>query len=290
MELGRILLTGASGFVGRHVAARAELRNLTVIPFSGDLRDPAATGASVRAAAPDAVIHLAGRKPSPRSDCWALLADEIAMAGNLLRALGEAAPHAVMLVAGSAAQYGHGSPTPLPETAELRPTSPYGAIKTVLETACTAASMRGPVRVVWARTFNCLGPGQQLDTPAAHWARQVALAEAAGGGAIRTGSLEVVRDFLDVRDVADAYIALLASDFGGVVNVGSGEGTRLADLVRLFADQAQVEVGIETDPALKRAGDPPTVIAAADLLHSLVEWRPTWTLEQSVGDMLEDAR
>ncbi len=290
MEPGRILLTGARGFVGGHVADRAQLQGPTVIAADGDLRDAAVAHAAVEAAAPDAVIHLAGRRPSPAFDRWAVLEDEIAMAGNLLRALGDVAPGAAMLVAGSAAQYGRGTPEPLNESAELRPLSPYGVVKTAVETACTAGAMRGDVRVIWARTFNCLGPRQQLDTPAADWARQVAQAEAAGGGVIRTGSLGVVRDFLDVRDVADAYLALIASDFGGVVNVGSGTPTRLEDLAQLFAAGAQVDVTIEPDPALERADDPPHVVADVGLLHSVTSWRPSLTLEQSVADMLEEAR
>ena len=290
MQDGRILLTGATGFVGRHVEQRARLKGLTVLPFEGDLREPGTTLAAVRAAAPDAVVHLASRKPSASSDRWALLADEVAMAGNLFRALQEAAPAAALLIAGSAAQYGAGARAPLSESAPLLPVSAYGAVKTVLERACREEALRGGTRVIWARSFNCLGPGQQPNTPAADWARQVASAEAAGGGVVRTGSLDVVRDFLDVRDVADAYLALIASDFDGVVNVGSGRATRLEELAQLFARRAQAPVTLELDPALERSGDPPQVVANVDLVHSVTAWRPSWTLEQSVDDMLGAAR
>jgi GDP-4-dehydro-6-deoxy-D-mannose reductase len=290
MQGGRILLTGATGFVGGHVARQARPQGLTVVPLEGDLRDPETARNAVEAAAPDAVVHLASRKPSASSDSWALLADEVAMAGNLFRALHDAVPAAALLIAGSAAQYGAGSPAPLSETVPLRPVSAYGAVKTVLEGAFTAEKLRGGTRVIWARSFNCLGPGQQPNTPAADWARQVASAEAAGGGVVRTGHLDVVRDFLDVRDVADAYLALIASDFAGVVNVGSGRATRLEELAGLFAQRAQVPLELELDPALERAGDPPHVVANVDLLHSVTTWRPAWTLEQSVEEMLGEAR
>jgi len=290
MQRGRILLTGATGFVGGHLADRARLQGMTVVPFEGDLRDAETTHAAVRAASPDAVVHLASRKPSASSDQWELLSDEVAMAGNLFRALHAAAPDAALLIAGSAAQYGAGSDAPLSESAPLRPASAYGAIKTALECACTDESMRGGTRVIWARTFNCLGPGQQPATPAADWARQVALADAAGGGVMRTGSLDVVRDFLDVRDVADVYLALLETDFAGVVNIGSGRGTPLAELAQLFITRAQSHIELEVEPGLKRAGDPRSVVADIHVLEAVTTWRPSWTLEQSVEDMLGAAR
>jgi len=290
MQGGRILLTGAAGFVGRHVASRARLQGFTVLPFTGDLRDLRAVRAGVARAAPDAVVHLAARKPAAGSHPWGLLSDEIAMAGNLFRALDESAPEAAVLIAGSAAQYGLGLSAPLLESAELRPASAYGAIKTVLETACVTGALRARRRVIWARSFNCLGPGQQPGAPAADLARQVARAEAVGGGVIRTGNLDVVRDFLDVRDVADAYLALLESDLDGVVNVGSGNATRLEDLARLFISRAGVSATLERDPALARTSDPPYIVANIERLKAATEWRPSWALEGSVDAMLQDAR
>ena len=91
-----------------------------------------------------------------------------------------------------------------------------------------SAALNGGVRVIWARAFNHVGPGQGPDAPVAQWARQVAEAELAGGGTLRTGALDVVRDFLDVRDVADAYLALVRSPAEGAVNVCSGEPTPLS--------------------------------------------------------------
>ncbi len=207
-------------------------------------------------------MHLASRKPSATDDRWAILADEVAMAANLFARLHESAPDAVMLIAGSAAQYGPGSPEPLPESAPLAPRSAYGSIKSVLERACTDATLHGGARVIWARTFNTLGPGQQADTPAADWARQVAAAERAEGGVVRTGDLGVVRDFLDVRDVADAYLALLGSDVtgrrecrlrGAHVARASRRALRRA---RHRPGDARTRPGARAAPTIRRASSP----------------------------------
>jgi dTDP-glucose pyrophosphorylase len=119
----------------------------------------------------------------------------------------------------------------LSEEAATDPVSPYGAIKCVVETACTSAPLRESVRLIWARSFNHLGPGQGTDAPVASWAKQVAEAEQRGGGAVRTGWLGAVRDFVDVRDIADAYLELISSDAEGVFNVCSGEGIALREVV-----------------------------------------------------------
>jgi GDP-4-dehydro-6-deoxy-D-mannose reductase len=100
-----------------------------------------------------------------------------------------------------------------------------------------------------------------------------------------------VRDFLDVRDVADAYLALVASDTAaGVVNVCSGAATELRVLAALLVEQARVPVAIVRDPTLERGIDPPRVVGDPARLRELTGWRPRVTLEQSVAEMLALAR
>ena len=117
MSSGPILVTGATGFVGRHVMARAAQRGLDAVPSDGDLRDAEATRALFERAHPVAVIHLASR---PRAED--ALRDEVAMARNVVAAAGDA----VVLVAGSAAQYGMASEEPVREDTPTDPVSRYG--------------------------------------------------------------------------------------------------------------------------------------------------------------------
>lgn len=272
------------------MAERASRRGWEVRALAGDVRDRATTAAEVAEFAPDAVIHLAGGRRGAAADGWGLLCAEIEMAGNIVHAVHQHTPDAVVLAAGSAAQYGRASNDALDESAPLSPVSEYGAIKTLLERALSDPCLNEGVRLIWARTFNCIGPGQQPPAPAAEWAAQIAEAERAGGGVIRAGRLDVVRDFLDVRDVADAYLALLVSDLEGPVNVGSGEGVVLDELLALMVARASVPLSVEVDPVLRREGDPEHVVADVGLLRSRTGWRRSIGLGQSVDDMLEDAR
>src|SRR5919108_2230487 len=119
-----VLVTGATGFVGPHVLARAQARGLDAVATSGDLRDPEAARLSVEETRPAAVIHLASARGRAGDDVWRWLADDLLMAGNVLEAVRTFAPEAPVLVPGSAAQYGLVGSGDLAETA---PTVPVGA-------------------------------------------------------------------------------------------------------------------------------------------------------------------
>jgi len=257
---------------------------------SGDLRDRAMVMTLLAATQPWAVVHLAASPRGPGADPWGALADDLTMAGALLTAVAEHAAGAPVLIAGSAAQYGMAHGAPLREGDALVPTSAYGAAKCVLERACTTAALNGGLRVIWARSFNHVGPGQGPDAPVGQWARALAGAERHGIATLRTGALDVVRDFLDVRDVADAYLALVRSPAEGPVNVCSGEPTALRDLALLLIELADAEIALERDPALERPLDPPVVVGDPARLRALTGWTPRFDLADSVGELLGACR
>jgi GDP-4-dehydro-6-deoxy-D-mannose reductase len=283
-----VLVTGADGFVGRHVLERGRLSGLTVRPSEGDLREASVADELVGAAAPRAVVHLAAA-PRGGDDPWLALADDLAMAGAVLRAVGLHAPGAPVLFPGSAAQYGLGEPRRLTEDDPTAPVSAYGASKCILEQAVTGP-LRGGVRVIVARSFNLIGPGQKTDAPAAQWARQAAAAEGNGDGTLRTGNLEIVRDYLDVRDIADAYLALVRSPAEGIVNVCSGVPVPMRRVAELVVERSTVPLSIEHDPALARGVDPPFIVGDPTRLHDLTGWSPQLALDQSIADLLDACR
>jgi GDP-4-dehydro-6-deoxy-D-mannose reductase len=287
-----LLVTGANGFVGRWVSDRAARAGLSVHGATGDLRDPAIAGRLVKDIGPAAVIHAAAApRQSGERSVWLSLADDIAMAGNVLRAVADHAPDAPVLIPGSAAQYGMGMDRALREDDPTVPVSAYGAAKCVLEQAVLTAPLRGGVRVIWARSFNHVGPGQGLDAPVAQWAHQIVDAERVGGGLLRTGRLDVIRDFLDVREVTDAYIALVRMPgAAGVVNVCSGVATPLSALAQAMIDAAHVPMSLTRDPGLERALDPPQVVGDPTRLRELTGWTPSIDVADSVRDLLAECR
>jgi GDP-4-dehydro-6-deoxy-D-mannose reductase len=282
-------VTGAGGFVGRHVSARALAAGWDVQVLDGDLCAEGTADRAVAAARPAAVIHLAA--PSGNANPWKALNAEMVMLGGLLRAVRDRAPDATVLAVGSAAQYGAGLNRPLSEEDPAEPLSAYGARKSILERAFTSSPLTDGVRTIWCRSFNHIGPGQGSDAPVGSWSRQVVAADLAGGGTIRTGRLTVVRDFLDVRDIADAYLALVAApDAEGVVNVCSGRPVTLSRVLELVRNEASSPVAVEHDPSLERAVDPPYVVGSPLRLKRLTGWEPRIALEQSVQDAVAALR
>jgi GDP-4-dehydro-6-deoxy-D-mannose reductase len=153
-----------------------------------------------------------------------------------------------------------------------------------------ADGLRDGVRVIFTRSFNHVGPGQGTDAPVPQWARAIVAAEAAGGGTLHVGDVDVVRDFLDVRDVADAYLALVRSDASGIVNVCTGVATPLHAVVGMLTAASSAPIGVERDPALMRGVDPPYVVGDPARLRALTGWSPAIALEQSIADLLAELR
>jgi GDP-4-dehydro-6-deoxy-D-mannose reductase len=287
MRSGPVLVTGAEGFVGTHLMACAEASGVPAVAARGDLRRPESAREVIADAGPVAVVHLASAGPAGPDGSCAALADDARMAANLLAALAEERPDAPVLIAGSAAQYGLAALDRLPESAPLAPVGAYGAAKTALELAC--AGRQGP-RVIWARTFNLLGPGQPSTAPVSAWARRLVDAERGRADTVRTGRLDVVRDFLDVRDAADAYLALLEGAAEGPVNVCSGHGLALSEILDAMVALSPASPRIERDAALERAVDPPYVVGNPGHLHALTGWEPRRPLEESLREVLAEWR
>jgi nucleoside-diphosphate-sugar epimerase len=268
------LITGATGFLGRHVISRAAERGIEVVASEGDLRDPDAVRTLMRRVRPEAVVHLAaGRRNT------LVIEDEVRMACNVVAE----AHGTTVLVAGSAAQYGMASDRPVTEDAATAPLTVYGEAKCAIERAVTALP---GARVICARSFNILGPGQGLDAPIPSWAAQLA----EGAATLRTGNVDVVRDFLDARDIADAFLDLVAAGITGAVNVGSGVPVKLRAVLDALIDQLGDAVAVEPDPALFRPQDPPYVVADVARLRSATGFAPRFSLRDSLADVLAEWR
>jgi GDP-4-dehydro-6-deoxy-D-mannose reductase len=288
--LTRVLVTGARGFVGRHVSAAAAAQGLPVEASAVDLLDAGAIRAEIEAFRPDGVIHLAARHPADCASVADAVQVNVRMTSLLLEALGAQAPGAGVLVPGSAAEYGMASSAPLDESAPLDPVAPHGAIKVLLERLALLEPLARGLRTVVTRSFNHVGPGQGPDAPVGSWVRQVVAAEQQGGGTLTTGRLDVTRDFLDVRDVARAYVALLQCGATGIVNVCSGTGVQMREVAERLRVLANVPLTLREDPSLLRSIDPPVVVGDPSRLRSLTGLAPTLTLDDSLRDALDAQR
>lgn len=293
---GRPLVTGGGGFAGRHLVAHLRERGEDpAAPSSGelDLLDADAVRAAVRELAPDAVFHLAALASVGRS--WraprAALLQNLEMTLNVLEAVRAEAPEAALLVASSGEVYGHPERLPVDEAAPLRPQSPYAVSKAACDLLAGQYAGAHGLRAVRTRAFNHAGPGQSDEYVVSTFARQVAEAELAGEreAVLRTGDVEPMRDFTDVRDVVRAYAAAVALE-PDVYNVGSGHAVPVADVIELLRGCARVGIRREVDPARLRPREIPEIRASPERLRAATGWSPEIPLERTVADTLDDWR
>jgi GDP-4-dehydro-6-deoxy-D-mannose reductase len=287
-----VLITGATGFAGRHLARACEEAGEAVTGWGRadvDLLDPAATRAGVAAAAPATVYHLAAQAHVGRS--WKApaetLHDNLAMAFNVLDAVRDAAPEAVVVAVGSSEVYGAPASLPVDEHAELRPQNPYAVSKVAADALAGFYADAHGLRVIRARAFNHAGPGQEPLYAIASFARQVAAGIEAGDSPVEvvTGNPDSRRDYTDVRDVVRAY-RLLAErgQAGEVYNICSGRSASTADLVRALGAGTGVEVRQVVDPARVRAHEVMEVRGSSEKLASATGWAPRIPLERTLAD------
>lgn len=292
----RVLVTGAAGFVGTHVAAALRAAGHTcvgldsVAPEGGlaaDICDPAAIAAAVAAVRPDACIHLAGVAfvPDGDRDPRRLIAINVDGTGHVATALLRHAPGCRMLFASSAMVYGPAtSGAPLREDAPIRPNSAYSESKAAAEALLMERHRAEGLNVVVARPGNHTGPGQSPKFVVPAFATSV-LAYATGRQpAVRVGNLDSVRDFTDVRDVVSAYLRLLfCGQPGWAYNIGSGTHLRMGEILARLAGLAQVELRVEVDPALYRPTDATPVLDTARLRGT--GWLPAYDFNATLRDV-----
>lgn len=316
----RALVTGAGGFVGQWLCREllsdgwdVHGATLTGAPAGGtledwqrdavmwydsDLREPDDVATAVDEARPDAVFHLAGVAyvPDAGNDARAAWSNNVLAAVTLLDALVQRRRAGVLdpvvVIAGSAAQYGAHPPEsmPLTEHAEQRPASVYGATKAAQEVAALGAWRESGLRVVAARSFNHSGPGQSASFLVPALIERAREARESRAPSIRIGNPAPVRDYLHVEDVARAYLFLaLRGEPGEAYNVASGAGISVAQLAELVLEHSRCEARLESDPALARGSDIPVLIGDATKLSRTTSWTTRHTLEMMIDDMIDAA-
>lgn len=311
-----VLVTGANGFVGSWMVRRllagghavtggvgpqggaelldpAEQDQVRWLPL--DLADPSSIEGLLDRPA-DAVIHLAGLASVSDSLHDPGLAWEVNAVGTvrLLEAIGSRLASSggwdpVVLLVSTGEVYGRGTGGhPRSEDAPVAPVSPYAASKAALELAGLEAWRRRGLRVVVARPFPHTGPGQSSRFVVPAFIARLQEARASAAAAVPTGNLDPVRDFLDVRDVVDAYLALVErGEPGQVYNVASGRGIGLRELFARIAELVGCRAVPEPDPSLARAADIPHLVGDAGRLRAATGWSPRFTLDETLRQMID---
>jgi GDP-4-dehydro-6-deoxy-D-mannose reductase len=318
----KALVTGASGFMGRYMVSRlassgTEVLGLDAVvpgtdagpgsvdidghllpppyPEDGveirkcDLLDAESVEESVSSWQPDIIFHLAAQSSAALSfkDPAGTMRTNVMGTLNLLEAARRRRNTRIILT-GSAEEYGKRTPDEMPirESTSIEPVSPYAASKAAQNTLAMQYHRAFGIEVVATRSFSHTGPGQTTVFVLPSFAKQCAEIKAGlREPVLRTGNLDVIRDFLDARDVAEAYVLLAEKGRPGTTyNVCSGTGLALSEAVRHLVALTGKDVKVEPDPQLFRPADVPVLIGDN---RRLVE-DCGWSAVRGSGKILDD--
>lgn len=297
--MSRVVVTGASGFIGRrtlepllargfevHAVSRRRPRDVPadVRWEETDLLDDAQRAALVARVRPSHLLHLAwyaepGAFWSARENAlWVAatvhLVDEFAAAGGRRAVL-----------AGTCAEYAWGDAGVLSEDAPLAPATFYGICKDAARRVAEGLAERLELSLAWGRIFFLYGAGEDERRLVGGVARALTAGERAP-----TSEGSQRRDFLHVDDVAGAFAALVAADVTGAVNVGSGEAVAVRQIVELIAQAAGRPELLDIGALPARPGDPPEIVADVRRLRDEVGFRPAVSLRDGLASSVAWSR
>ncbi len=289
----RVLLTGAGGFTGPYVRQRLESAGATVTgllrpgeagavrDISCEITDATALRGAVAEARPDHVIHLAAISFVPFADTGALMEINVQGTRNLLEACAALpqAPRKIVL-ASSANVYGNAPVSPIREDAPLAPASDYAASKAEVERLAAEWGARLPILRV--RPFNYTGVGQDEK----FLVPKLVAAFRRRDAELSMGRTDVVRDFSDVRWVAEAYARLLASPHHSeVFNLCSGTGISVDAILATLAQLAGHAPRILADQRFMRANEIHVLVGSPERLQAAVGPLPPVPIHETLAWM-----
>ncbi len=285
------LVTGGSGFLGRHLLERLDREPVEVVALGRramlgrrfvtvDLLDGDNLRRALAHAVPTVIFHLAGR--TPPADAGSLDESNRVATLRLIEAVAALEIPARLVMAGSAAELGPVPVEDLPvgEQYPARPETEYGLSKLASTRAVLEAGG------IVARVFNPIGPGTPPSQALGRFA--AILAEREGPITLNVGDLTPRRDFIDGRDVADALVALARRPRPGLYHVGTGESRSVGEGLDLLIRLSGRTVDVRIDPS--RPSGPADSRADIGRIRREVGWSPRIPFERSVADLWAEAR
>lgn len=310
----KILVTGASGFVGTQLAkhlltlGNSEIHGTyltdesmqsssvkdTITFHKVDLMDKNQTESLIKTVMPDEVYHLAAMASVPASfkDPVGAFHSNVDVQVHLFESLRKYnLTSTKILITGSAEEYGYVSQDDLPvdELTPLRPSSPYAVSKIAQDFLGLQYFIAYKMPIFRVRPFNHVGPRQAPGYVIADFAKKIAEVEKSGQAAtIQVGDMTKKRDFTDVRDMVRLYPLILEKGIPGeVYNAGSGQSHEIQEVMDIFVSLAKVDVTFAKDPNKFRPADIPEIVADASKVANLTGWKPEIPFEQTLKDTLD---
>jgi GDP-4-dehydro-6-deoxy-D-mannose reductase len=306
----KILITGYSGFVSGHLlnylhkaGDHSEIIGLSRVNSSGtrdnkiktihaDLNDRHKIAVILEEIQPQQIIHLASDSSVAHS--WQSPVESFQNNTNIFLNLVEGVrilkfPCRILSI-GSSEEYGvvDARHIPITEEAPFNPVSPYAVARVSQELLSRIYANGYGMDIVITRSFNHIGPGQKDNFVISSFAKQIIEIKKGKKTVLQVGNIDVIRDFLDVRDVVKAYMLLLEKGKSGqVYNICSGQGYSLKQVLDKMMLIAGVDIEYHINKDLIRPADNPVIIGSNEKIKKECSWQPGISLEESLHDILQ---
>jgi len=288
-----VLVTGARGFAGSHLVEHLRQSGVHVTPWARqdvDLLDREAVRRAIATLKPDVVYHCAGVAHVGQSfnNVSDTLAANVLGTHHLLEALRLAGVKARVLVTGSSLVYRQ-SDRALSEDDPTGPATPYAVSKLAQEMLGRRGIEEDGQQVLFSRSFNHTGPGQDPSFAAPSFARQIARIELGQDPPeIAVGNLDAARDLHDVRDTVRAYAAIVERGKPGrIYNVCAGTTFKISDVLQRMVSLSRVPVTIKVDAGRYRPSDNPILLGDPGRIERELGWRSEIPLDRTLADLLD---
>lgn len=302
----KILVTGASGFVGRHLIA--ELLSNAHIPIGVDrvsdspiegaktlqvdLEDADSLKTKINFNEVDAVIHLAGLAAVGPSfeNPMLYISTNLGIEVNLFETALKQDAKPRFLIISSGALYDPKGKLPLSEKSSVVPSSPYAVSKIGQEQMAHYYGLREFDYMV-ARPFNHIGPGQNEGFIVPDLAKQIVQAEKGAIREISVGNLDAKRDYTDVRDIVRAYRLLIEKGVNGeTYNICSGKSVSGHKILEGLLKHSDTKPKVIPDSAKMRPSDTKDIYGDISKISKDTGWKPRIDIEKTLGDCMDDWR
>lgn len=304
----KILVTGASGFVGGHLVKdlihhqhdvvaighnnRLVMKDI-IQTYEIDILDEGALKDCLQNEKPEGIIHLAAQSNVQKSWEKTRLTIDVNINGtmNMLKALAEVCPQARFLNIGSSDEYGLTAKQGIPLTEDMPclPQNPYSISKLCSEQMALQFAQRYDLQVVHLRSFNHFGPGQQKGFVISDFASQIAAIEHKRVSPILcVGDLSVYRDFTFIDDVVRAYRLLMESNsqIRGVYNICSGKARQVEQILYKLIGMSTEKIEVIKDKSKFRQSEVSSFVGCADKLKSIIRWEINNDFDDNLLDTL----
>lgn len=287
-----IVITGAGGFIGQHLASLVRTHGEEVIALRRqdcDMLDADLVRRIIREARPNRIFHLAAQSLPGLS--WTNPAEtfRVNVEGtlNLLDAVRLAQIDPAILAVCSSSEYAQSREgRPIKETDNMQPLTPYAISKLAMDHCARLYAVRYKLNILRVRPFFLIGPGKTGDV-CSDLARRVVAVERGEAADVPVGRLDIVRDFLDIRDGVEAMELIVAKgEANEDYNICAGQGYRIAEVLDGYKKLARRPISERMDPSLLRPIEEPIKVGDPAKLKAL-GWTARYSLEESLSVILE---